>query len=140
MNKELEALAILKQTIFHYTLGCLSTGEEKAFKVIETALKRLERINNTKMIIIGNPSPDESVAEKLYKQGMFVGDPQEMEIKPLYDDVVDKKLEALEIINDKNVNIYWLKTSPNVSRYNLAVGANQALNRREYKLLKEVLK
>lgn len=42
MNEELEALAILKQTIFHYTLGCLTTEEEKAFKIIKTALKKYE--------------------------------------------------------------------------------------------------
>lgn len=143
MNKELEALAILKQTIFHYTLGCLSTGEEKAFKVIEAALKRLERINNTKMIIIGNPSPNESAVNKLINERMFVGNPQEMEIKPLYDEVVDKKLEALEIIKEKGVNIRLLKETDNATEYNELIKSHYGmlpLSQKEYKLLKETLK
>jgi len=52
---------------------------------------------------------------------------------------IEKELKALEIIKEKNVNVSWLKTSPNLSRYNLAVGTNQALKRNEYDLLKEVL-
>lgn len=45
----------------------------------------------------------------------------------------------VEIINNKNVNVYWLKASPNLYRYNLAIGINQALKKEEYELLKEVL-
>lgn len=54
-------------------------------------------------------------------------------------ELVEKSLKALEIIKEKNIDVYWLKTSPNLSRYNLAVGTNQALKKEEYDLLKEVL-
>lgn len=55
-------------------------------------------------------------------------------------DKIAKRLIALEIINEYNIDVYWLKISPNLSRYNLAVGTNQALKKDQYKLLKEVLK
>ena len=51
----------------------------------------------------------------------------------------EKKLKALEIIKNKDVNIYWLKASTKKSNYNLVVGSKQALSKREYDLLKEVL-
>ncbi len=52
---------------------------------------------------------------------------------------VETALKALEIIKTKNVNVYWLKTSANLSRYNLAVGTYQELTTQGYKLLREVL-
>ena len=54
-------------------------------------------------------------------------------------ETIEKELKALKIINEHEINVYWLKTSPNLSRYNLAVGTNQALKKDEYDLLKEVL-
>lgn len=147
MNKESEALAILKQTIFHYTLGCLATGEEKAFKVIEAALKRLEKIDNTKLIIIGNPSPNESVVNKLINERMFVGDPQEMEIKPLYDESDEKKLKALEIVKKFGLEIHITELNAFVTSraikgiFNAYIYITDKKDEIELlKLLKEVLK
>lgn len=50
-----------------------------------------------------------------------------------------KKSNALEIINEKWVDIRWLKESENCSKYNLGVGTTQHLKRTEYLLLKEIL-
>ena len=49
------------------------------------------------------------------------------------------RLKALEIIKEKRVDTYWLRTAENLSRYNLGVGTNQALKKKEYDLLKEVI-
>ena len=54
-------------------------------------------------------------------------------------DIAEYYLKAIDILKEKNINVYWLKTSPNLSRYNLAVGTSQKLQRNEYALLKEVL-
>ena len=50
-----------------------------------------------------------------------------------------KKSNALDIINEKWVDIRWLKESENCSKYNLGVGTSQHLKRNEYVLLKEIL-
>ena len=50
------------------------------------------------------------------------------------------KIKALEIIKTKYVDIRWLITTINCSMYNLGVGTSQALKKKEYDLLKEVLK
>lgn len=50
-----------------------------------------------------------------------------------------KKSNALDIINEKWVDIRWLKESENCSKYNLGVGTTQHLKRNEYLLLKEIL-
>lgn len=47
--------------------------------------------------------------------------------------------KALEIIVDKCVDIGWLIRSENCSKYNLGVGASQALKRKEYEKLKEIM-
>ena len=52
--------------------------------------------------------------------------------------LIEKELKAIDILKEKNIDIYWLKTSPNLSRYNLAVGTRQKLKKSEYEMLKEV--
>ena len=54
-------------------------------------------------------------------------------------EIVRKNLTALEIIKEKRVDIGWLSVSLNCSRYNLGVGKSQALKKKEYDLLKEIL-
>ena len=56
-----------------------------------------------------------------------------------YLSIIEKELKALEIINEKWVDIRWLKESENCSKYNLGVGTSQHLKRNEYLLLKEIL-
>ena len=55
-------------------------------------------------------------------------------------ETIEKELKALEIIKEKRVDIGWLIRSKNCSKYNLGVGRSQALKKKEYDLLKEVLK
>ena len=55
-------------------------------------------------------------------------------------EITEKALKALKIISEKDINVFWLKKSPNVSRYNLAVGTERKLKKAEYDLLKELLK
>lgn len=52
-----------------------------------------------------------------------------------------KKLKALEIIKEKNVNAYGIKHSKDVYDYNLTYASNgkEQLTQEEYDLLKEVL-
>ena len=53
---------------------------------------------------------------------------------------IENDLRVLEIIKEKRVDISWLIRSKNCSKYNLGVGTSQALKKKEYDLLKEVLK
>ena len=54
-------------------------------------------------------------------------------------EIIEKELKALDIINKKDVQIWWLKDSDSCAHYNRAVGTNQRLKRTEYDLVKGVL-
>lgn len=50
-----------------------------------------------------------------------------------------KKIDkAINLIKEKNVDVYWLRKSPSLPRYNIAVGFEQRLLKKEYNLLKEI--
>lgn len=50
-----------------------------------------------------------------------------------------KKIDkAINLIKEKNVDVYWLRKSPSLPRYNIAVGFEQKLLKKEYNLLKEI--
>lgn len=50
-----------------------------------------------------------------------------------------KKIDkAINLIKEKNVDVYWLRKSPSLPRYNIAVGCEQRLLKKEYNLLKEI--
>ena len=50
-----------------------------------------------------------------------------------------KKIDkAINLIKEKNVDVYWLRKSPSLPRYNIAVGSEQRLLKKEYNLLKEI--
>lgn len=51
---------------------------------------------------------------------------------------MNKYKKALEIIKEKRIDIGWLITSLNCSRYNLGVGKSQALKKKEYDFLKNI--
>ena len=56
----------------------------------------------------------------------------------------EKKIKALEIINEKNVNIKFVKVASNLENYNYFINITTnkkeyELNQEEYDLLKEVL-
>ena len=63
----------------------------------------------------------------------MIYDPHELE------QIIEKELKALEIIRTKHVDIHWLISSKNRSRYNLGVGEREELKKKEYDLLKEVM-
>ena len=52
-------------------------------------------------------------------------------------DVIEKELRALEIIIEKNVDVYYLKTCPSLESYNSETW--NKLTQEEYDLLREVL-
>lgn len=108
MSKELEALENIK----HYDsrVGL----HEDDYKIIETALKRLESVDRVGEMFCVN---------------------------------VDKKLKALEIIKEKEVNVFDVLATGYVEYYNMCV-VNKIrpeycnsyfLTQEEYELLKEVL-
>jgi hypothetical protein len=53
---------------------------------------------------------------------------------------ISRELKALEIINNKGINIWELRYSYSVNEYNICKGdTNKSLTQEEYDLLKEVL-
>ena len=55
--------------------------------------------------------------------------------------LIETSLKVLEIIKDKKVDTVWLIRSEDCSQYNLGVGGfHKALEKKEYVLLKKVLK
>lgn len=87
-------------------------------------LEALERLKNHTISYVGSD----------YKVST---DSREEQIKDL--ELIEKSLKALEIIKEKRVDIGWLIRSENCSKYNLGVGESQALKKKQYDLLKEVL-
>lgn len=130
MSKELEALMEIKRQVgnIHYfdfaqnpprmtTTMLINTP---FFDIIETALKDYGKLKDEYDKL-------ESIYTHFIKQyNLLMKDHSNV-------------LKALGIIKEKNINIYWLKTSANLSRYNLAVGNSQKLKKQDYELLKEVL-
>ena len=53
--------------------------------------------------------------------------------------IIEKELKALEIIKEKEVNVFIFLHSGDLETYNDMVEDNRKLNQKEYKLLKEVL-
>lgn len=54
-------------------------------------------------------------------------------------DIIEKELQALEIIKEKEVNVFIFLHSGDLETYNDMVEDNRKLNQEEYELLKEVL-
>ena len=57
-------------------------------------------------------------------------------------DIIEKELKALDIIQEKNVDIRGIKLTKDVHKYNLIfpTALNEFLEEQEYHLLSEVLK
>ena len=96
--------------------GDFLTIYEKELEIIETALKRLESIEDTRFIILG---------------GRCSGKSQKVHAL--------LKLKALEIIKEKEVNIHIFRHCSDLAAYNDMAEENQKLTQQEYDLLKEVL-
>ena len=62
------------------------------------------------------------------------------EEKQSFDRVIENKLKALEVIEEKSVNVYAFQHSGDLETYNDMVDSeDRKLNAKEYDLLKEVL-
>lgn len=119
MTKELEALRDLASRDFTWEHGT------ECVKVIETALKDYEELKKLKLL------PYPKVNDEEYRRNVI------------------KKLQALEIIKEKQVNVYNLITyhfetedtyEEYVENFNWCVGlGKELLTKKEYDLLKEVL-
>ena len=55
-------------------------------------------------------------------------------------DMIEGELKALEIIKEKEVNVFIFLHSGDLETYNDMVEDNRKLNQEEYELLKEIMK
>ena len=133
MNKELEALEVIKHTTDLDRPNELN-GYKEELDLIETALKRLEGYENHTtftMVYQINALWDEN--EELRKR---LNEMYELQEKYYLD---QRKLQALEIIKEKEVNVFIFLHSGDLETYNDMVEENRKLTQEEYNLLKEVL-
>lgn len=111
MSKELEALQDLSKLVFIH-------GGVEQYKIIETALKNYEELERKHNELLYN-----------YAELVHCGMKSEQ-----------KKLEALEIIKENEVNVFIFLHSGDLETYNDMVEDSRKLSKEEYDLLKEVLK
>ena len=143
MSKELEALDRL------YCAGrldldyVLNGKQNQDYKIVETALKEYEFMKQTKIIVSDKKISDDDL-EKLKNQGIIVGNLEQSKVELLFDEETQKKLEALEIIKKKRVDVRYLFQCKSLRDYNyIYKGTNQSelcLTQEEYDLLKDMLK
>lgn len=115
MTKELEALEKLRQN----NKDNSHLFDDELLGIIETALKEYELMKQTKIIVADKKISDEGL-EKLKNQRMFVGNLEQCEIKPLFDEENQKKLKALEIIKEHKLLNYVLKNEKCANMYHLS--------------------
>ena len=99
-------------------------------------LKEYEMMKQTKIIVADKKISDEDL-EKLENQGMLTD--LQCEIKPLFDEETQKKLKVLEIIKEKEVDVFIFLHSGYLETYNDMVEDNRKLTQEEFDFLKEVL-
>ena len=132
MNKELEALKEIKEKYKD------DNGLQRRLSVIETAIKEYELMKQVKIIVADKDISAEDL-EKHINQRMFVGNLEQCEIKPLFDEETQKKLKALEIIKEKGeINIY----EPNMfhdAMIEIILKIRSSKDNEWFDLLKEVL-
>lgn len=117
MSKELDALEKVRNRLYPWT-----SDNQKAFDIIESALKRLEKIDNRK--IVGTTTTNKALEQFLIQQCPDVS----------------KKLKALEIIKER-FTIQFCKSDLNGYYGIMQIGTNPIYikTQEEYDLLKEVL-
>ena len=129
----------LKDFVFELEMGKVDKMFiSHSFEIIETALKEYEFMKQTKIIVHDKKISDDDL-EKLKNQ-IIIADNLEQKIEPLFDNETKKKLKALEIIKEKEVNVFVLLHSGNLKIYNDIVEDNRKLTQEKYDLLKEALK
>lgn len=116
-------------------------GYEENFSIIESALKRLEEIDNKPVaFMVSSRGMENAIIKEISKH-------KEIKITNLAD---QKKLRALEIIKEKQVEVCYFMNCETLEEYNDDVIAAYAyeedtakprmLTQKEYDLLREVLK
>lgn len=148
MSKELttlKSLKIIKEMYEHFVKTYrelepkLMICEKEDFDIIETALKDYELMKQAKIIVADKKISDDDL-EKLKNQRMFICGSGESKVELLFDEETQKKLKALEIIKEKEVNVGLLSRCANAERYNNGICYEpRYLTQEEYDLLKEVL-
>ena len=111
MSKELTPLQALENIRKGRGLSHLFTYYEEELNIIETALKRLEKIETTTHSVLR-----EDISNKL----------KALEI------IKNKHINCIDIITTKDYEEY-------IDEFNRFVKGNNPLNREEYELLKEML-
>ena len=143
MSKELEALDRL------YCAGrldldyVLNGKQNQDYRIIGKALEDYELMKQAKIIVADKKISDDDL-EKLKNQGIIVGNLEQSKVELLFDEETQKKLEALEIIKKKRVDVRYLFQCKSLRDYNyIYKGTNQSelcLTQEEYDLLKDMLK
>jgi hypothetical protein len=109
--------------------------------IVETALKEHELMKKARFIVANKEISDDAL-EKLKNQRMFIGSLERCEIKPLFDEDIENKLKALEIIKEKEVDIHNLlisKTAEQYNGYTHWLGYKGNLTQEEFDTVKEAL-
>lgn len=121
MNKELEAFELIK-------CNCNQNYPdfEKQAKIVENALKRLEK---PYVLMTNTRGKSKSIIDYICKNW------KEVKITNLED---QDKLKALEIIKEKKVNVNCIISGWSLGKYN-SYKSHIKLTQKEYDLLKEVL-
>ena len=110
MSRELEAFVRLEQSSKRYK------GRKEDLDTIFTALKRLEKIEDTRCIILSGRASGKTSNLK-----------------------VIAKLQAFEIIKEKKVNLEYLKCCETYEQYKTICSYWNEITKKEFDLLKEVL-
>lgn len=159
MSKELEALNKIVDTYYIDNM-------DKEISIIETSLKRLEIVEEeNKLLRENNENLDEIYYDTWYacerlkercdyalmfvddvyclvntKDNKFdVIDTYEVKSNRIIDNGTQNKLKALEIIKEKQVNVFVLLHIGDLETYNDMIADNRNLTQEEYDILKDVL-
>lgn len=133
MSKELDALMRINQKFVQKEWNNKPRETEKDFELIENALKNYEELTNKPVMLYGrNHKKTQALIDTICKNY------KEVKITNLED---EKKLKALKIIKEKEVDVGWFNRATSLYHYNMGMGIKSygALSQEEYDLLKEVL-
>ena len=161
MSKGLEALENIKRDMEYVTrldfVKPIVSGEvqQELYKIyhretpeldiIEKELKEYELMKQTQIIICDKKISDDDL-EKLKNQRLLSGKLEPCEVKPFFDETIDKKLKALEIIKRTAMKLVSLEDDTTIcvkgryAFYDNELYKSEELTQEEYDLLKEVLK
>lgn len=151
MTKELEALEEIRD--FRYGKDKLLVCQTSMYKIIKQALERLEAIDNA------NSSKALECLEDIYRNAVFINEKQEIQNKhkifiesPETNKTISEQCNTikqallkaqeqkrvLNIIKEKNVDVYILKTCINLEHYNSEIRRKNQNNTYSYEIWYEL--